>query len=142
MLHFEVLVEDKSGKKMLECLIPKIIGDQATHRIIPYSGASRKIPPDQKPGEELKHRDLALKLRKLLAGYGKSLTEYQVVIVVLDLDDRKESEHRKELEDILERCDPRPRAYFCLAIEEGEAWLLGDKEAVKTAYSKAKKEKL
>ena len=27
-MHFEVLVEDQSGKKALDILIPKIIGDQ------------------------------------------------------------------------------------------------------------------
>ena len=31
-MHFEILVEDRSGKTMLDLLIPKIIGDQHTFR--------------------------------------------------------------------------------------------------------------
>ena len=37
-MHFEVLVEDQSGKKALDILIPKIIGDQHTFRVIEYRG--------------------------------------------------------------------------------------------------------
>ena len=29
-MHFEILVEDQSGKKALDILIPKIIGDDHT----------------------------------------------------------------------------------------------------------------
>jgi hypothetical protein len=32
----------------------------------------------------------------------------------------------------------KPEAYFCIAVEEGEAWFLGDLEAIKIAYPKAK----
>ncbi|MDR3128660.1 MAG: DUF4276 family protein, partial [Tannerellaceae bacterium] len=35
-------------------------------------------------------------------------------------------------------CNPRPETYFCLAVEEGEAWLLGDIPAIKQAYPDAK----
>ena len=31
-----------------------------------------------------------------------------------------------------------PETYFCIAIEEGEAWLMGDISAIKLAYPKAK----
>ncbi len=34
---------------------------------------------------------------------------------------------------------PEARTQFCLAIEEGEAWLLGDLDAVRTAYPGARK---
>src|SRR5690606_202521 len=35
-------------------------------------------------------------------------------------------------------CNPQPEARFCIAIEEGEAWFLGDIPAIKAAYPKAK----
>ena len=44
---------------------------------------------------------------------------------------------REELVAILTACDPRPETRFCIAIEEGEAWLLGDNRAVKAAYPSA-----
>ena len=40
--------------------------------------------------------------------------------------------------DLLNDCDPRPKTLFRIAIEEGEAWLLGDRAAVKAAYPDAK----
>lgn len=42
------------------------------------------------------------------------------------------------MNEILEKCNPKPETRFCFAIEEGEAWLLGDIHAVVTAYPAAK----
>jgi hypothetical protein len=36
----------------------------------------------------------------------------------------------------------RPKAFFCVAVEELEAWYLGDPEAIRSAYPLAKKEVL
>ena len=35
-MHFEILVEDLSGKKALDILIQKIVGSQHTYNIHPY----------------------------------------------------------------------------------------------------------
>ena len=40
-MHFEILVEDASGKKALDILIPKIIGDQHTFWVRGYKGIGR-----------------------------------------------------------------------------------------------------
>ena len=45
---------------------------------------------------------------------------------------------KQELLNLLKTCDPCPRALFRIAIEESEAWLLGDRDAVKAAYPRAK----
>jgi len=42
------------------------------------------------------------------------------------------------LKKLLNNCNPKPDARFCLAIEEFEAWYLGDLAAVRKAYPKAK----
>lgn len=42
-MHFEILVEDLSGKKALDILMPKIIGNQHTFRIIAYRGIGHYI---------------------------------------------------------------------------------------------------
>ena len=44
---------------------------------------------------------------------------------------------RQELFRVLNSCNPKPETRFCIAIEEGEAWLLGDIPAIKKAYPKA-----
>ena len=45
---------------------------------------------------------------------------------------------KQELLDVLNLSDPLPKTLFRIAIEEGEAWLLGDRAAVKSAYPNAK----
>ncbi len=40
--------------------------------------------------------------------------------------------------DILNACRPRPITLFRIAIEECEAWMLGDSNAVRVAYPRAK----
>jgi hypothetical protein len=35
-MHFEILVEDQSGKKALDILIPKLVGDEHTFNVHSY----------------------------------------------------------------------------------------------------------
>ena len=49
---------------------------------------------------------------------------------------------KEELNTILNACDPKPTTRFCIAIEEGEAWFLGDIPAIKKAYPRAKESEL
>ncbi|MDR1740312.1 MAG: hypothetical protein LBR38_00475 [Synergistaceae bacterium] len=37
-MHFEFLVEDRSSKTAIDILFHKIVGEEHTHRIHPYSG--------------------------------------------------------------------------------------------------------
>ena len=141
-MHFEVLVEDQSGKKALDILIPKIIGNQHTCRVIAYRGIGH-IPRNLKSSTDASKRVLLDQLPKLLRGYGKTFAGYSpnyqaAVIVVCDLDTECLKEFRQELFIILNACNPKPETRFCIAIEEGEAWLLGDIPAIKAAYPKAK----
>ena len=75
-----------------------------------------------------------------LRAYGKSYANdpNKVVIVVCDLDNNCLKTFRQELFTVLNSCNPKPETRFCIAIEEGEAWLLGDISAIKAAYPKAK----
>ncbi|MBF0284940.1 MAG: hypothetical protein HQL51_10835 [Magnetococcales bacterium] len=129
-MHFEILVEDVSGKKMLDILVPKILGEGTgrTFRVIPYKGIGR-IPPGLKGEADPAKRILLDRLPKVLQGYGNTPSYRDgdsVVFVVCDLDDKCLKVFRQELLAVLERCDPRPETRFCIAIQEGEAWLLGD----------------
>lgn len=141
-MHFEILVEDQSGGKALATLVPQIIAKEDTFRIHPYKGIGR-IPKNMKDTKNAEHRILLENFPKLLKGYGKTFKDYPtnypaVVILVCDLDDKCLKTFRKELLKILYSCNPKPKTEFCFAIEEGEAWLLGDLEAIKTAYPKVK----
>ena len=65
------------------------------------------------------------------------MTRGSAVIVVVDLDDKNCQDFKQELLCVLRDCNPSPTALFRIAIEEIEAWLLGDAEAVKEAYPQA-----
>ena len=140
-MHFEILVEDSSGKRALEILLPKIIGDENTFKIHSYKGIGR-IPKNMRNPKEAEKRILLQNLPKLLKGYGRTFAGYtddypSAVILVCDLDDKCMKAFREELFEILDACNPRPETRFCFAIEEGEAWLLGDLNAVQSAYPRA-----
>ncbi|MEZ5399758.1 MAG: hypothetical protein R2729_08805 [Bryobacteraceae bacterium] len=57
---------------------------------------------------------------------------------MVDSDKRDCKRFKQDLISAWERCSPRPRTLFRIAIEETEAWLLGDPTAVRAAYPKAK----
>ncbi len=137
-MHFEILVEDQSGKKMLNILVPKIIGNDHTFKVIAYKGIGR-IPKKINSGVDASKRILLSNLPRLLKGYGQSWRAYPaVVFVICDLDNKCLKAFRQDLFSILNSCDPQPETRFCIAIEEGEAWFLGDISAIKAAYPKAK----
>lgn len=141
-MHLEILVEDISGKRVLETLIPKIIGYGHTFNIHPYKGIGR-IPKKLGGNANASKRILLDQLPRLLRGYGNAFANYPkdysaAVILVCDLDDKCLEAFREELFAILDSCAPKPETRFCIAIEEGEAWLLGDITAIKAAYPKAK----
>lgn len=143
-MHFEILVEDRSGKRMLEILVPKIIGGDHTFTVHAYKGIGR-IPQGLRGSSEPRKRILLDQLPKLLNGYGRTFANYPpgypaAVIVICDLDDRCQKKFRHELQDLLLRCRYQPETHFCFAIEEGEAWFLGDLSAVKAAYPHAKEQ--
>jgi hypothetical protein len=140
-MHFEFLVEDVSGKRALDCLIPRIINAPHTWRVFHYKGIGR-IPKKLNAKADPRKRILLQELPRILRGYGRAFAyapEKNAVILVCDLDDRCLKTFRNELIEILESCDPKPTARFCFAIEEMEAWLLGDTSAVAHAYPRAKR---
>lgn len=141
-MHFEILVEDQSGKKSLDILMPKILDSNHTFRIHPYKGIG-KIPTNMNPKVDPSNRILLDQLSRFLRGYGKTFANYPknykaALILVFDLDDKCLKEFRQELFVILDACNPKPETRFCIAIEEGEAWFLGDIPAIKAAYPNAK----
>jgi hypothetical protein len=140
-MHIEVLVEDSSGARLLEILLPRIIGTQGnphTWRVHPYKGIGR-IPKGLSSKADPAKRALLDQLPRLLQGYGKT-PGTDAVAVVVDNDSRDSQAFLLELTNLLKHCNPAPTTLFSLAIEEMEAWLLGDSNALLTAFPRAKKE--
>jgi len=140
-MHFEILVEDASGKIILDSVLKKILSlniHKHSYTIHGYKGIGR-IPKNLKRLSDPQKRILMNQLPGILRGYGRSLQHFQAtVVVVVDLDDRNCIEFKNEMTHIVNSCFPKPETIFRIAIEEIEAWLLGDIQAIKTAYPSAK----
>lgn len=138
-MHIEILVEDSSGKVLLESLVPKIIGawgSPHTWNIHHYKGIGR-IPKGLSPRGDPAKRILLDQLPRILQGYGNQ-PGIDAVLVVVDSDRRNCVDLLGELKALAANCRPSPNTMFRLAIEEVEAWYLGDRQALLTAYPKAK----
>lgn len=140
-MHLEFLVEDRSGEVTLDLLVPRIIGSDNTYKISPYRGIGR-LPSGMKANGSAEHRILLDQLPRLLQGFGKTFEGYgaafeAALVVVCDLDDKDLTAFLTELNGVLAKCNPRPRAAFCIAVEEGEAWFLGDRAAILAAFPDA-----
>jgi len=144
-MHFEILVEDASGKIALSHFLDKILGPNGaphTRRIIEYKGIGA-LPKNLLTDADPKKKALLTKLPSLLRGYGRTFQGYgaeyhAAVVVVCDLDRRNYDIFMGELMSVLDSCTPRPNTIFHIAVEEGEAWLLGDRGAIEQAYPSAK----
>ena len=137
-MHIEFLIEDQSGAKAIEILLRKIFESNAavTYNIHSYKGIGR-IPKNLQPKNNANKRILLDQLPRLLRGYGK-IPNFGFIVIICDLDDKNKKQFLSELNNVLNLCNPKPNARFCLAIEEFEAWYLGDLAAVRKAYPKAK----
>ena len=135
-MYVELLIEDQSGKKAMNILVPKMIGSNITVRIHHYRGIGH-IPKGLKPKDNASKRKLLGQLPRLLQGLGK-VPACKAVVIICDLDNKDKQQFLSELNGVLDACNPKPNAVFCLAIEEFEAWYLGDLNAVRKAYPRAK----
>jgi len=126
---------------MLESIVSKILGPQGqphSYRIHAYKGIGR-LPKDLRGTTDADKRVLLDRLPRIIRGYGASLRGISAAVVVLvDLDDKDCQVFKRELLAVCRACCPSPRVLFRIAIEEGEAWLLGDRCAVKRGYPAAK----
>ncbi len=138
-MHFEILIEDRSGKKALDTLIQRIVGAHHTFNIHPYQGIGH-IPKNLNNPKAANTQLLLNQLPLQLRAYGKRYANdpSNVVFVICDLDQKCLKTFRQELFAVLNACHPKPETRFCIAIEEGEAWLLGDIPAIKRAYPNAR----
>jgi hypothetical protein len=139
-MHIEILVEDSSTAELLKILVPKLIGphgDPHTWNLHPYKGSGR-LPQDlHKYGDPAK-RVLLDQLPRLLRGLGAATSGVDLIMVVVDADGRDCKGFLSELKGVATACKAESKTMFRLAIEETEAWYLGDKDALRAAYPRAK----
>lgn len=142
-MHIEILVEDSSGARLMEHLLPKFIGaysDPHTWRIKNYKGIGH-IPKKMSRKVDASKKTLLENLPKALAGYGNT-PGYDAVFVLIDTDNRDPTNFEYELNAMLSACANPPHTAFGLATEELEAWYLGDRKALLAAYPRIKSQSL
>lgn len=136
-MHFEFLVEGQAELTALSILMNRVLGDYAqphTWKIHKHRGIGRI--PDNPGAKPNKHDQTLLhNLPSKLRAYGDEGRDDVVVVVLVDLDDRPDCvSFKSELVDLLNYCPQQPKALFRIAIEELEAWFLGDQQAIRQAY--------
>ena len=142
-MHIEILTEDSSGQRLLEYLVPKLIGplgEPHTWRFHSYRGIGR-IPANLSRTRDPSKRILLEQLPRLLRGY-VTTPGIDAVVVVLDADDRDCASFLGELQSVAATCGASHLTLFRLAIEEVEAWYLGDRSALRLAYPNARVQSL
>lgn len=141
-MYIQFLAEDSSGAALLQHIVPMLLGATISYDIKCYKGVGR-LPAGLKPKTDPRKRLLLDQLPRLVQGYGKTFSSYPsadrpTLVVVCDLDTRCMKEFRQDLLECIDRCSEKPGTVLCFAVEEMEAWILGDKQAVSSAYPKAR----
>ena len=138
-MYYQFLIEDQSGASLIEAVMEKVKQSQSdiTYKIKSFKGiggfTKKNTVKETKTGKLL--NDLATYLR----GFNRSLQNIPaVIVVVIDNDDNDPIQYKRTLETVANQNMIRVDHVFCLAIEEIEAWLLGDEDAIVAAYPQAK----
>jgi len=140
-MRLHILVEGASEQALLEAWLPRFLPSGHTYKIIRHQGKG-KLPknPSEKP--DPRHHGLLDQLPAKLRAFGKSFNpDTDRVLVLVDLDNDDCSDIKKRMTDLLRYCNPAPTVLFRIAIEETEAFYLGDWKAIKKAFPKAKENK-
>lgn len=144
-MHFEFLVEGQAELTALSILMNRVLGDYGqphTWKIHKHRGIGR-IPDDPGATPNKHDRTLLHNLPSKLRAYGDEGRDDVVVVVLVDLDDRPDCvSFKSDLVRLLGYCSQQPKALFRIAIEELEAWFLGDQDAIRQAYPDARQQVL
>lgn len=138
MYHIEALVEDSSGGVILEGLLRSILAERDikwTYKIRRHRGIGKLADNwDEAPARfaaGLLHL-LPAKLRVYDRLYDEQ--DRNIVIVALDTDARDPNALFRDLTNVRRKYASRLTVVIGIAVEELEAWLLGDRKALLRAY--------
>ena len=135
-MTIHVLVEGPSERAFLERWSPRALRDQAV-KVHPHQGKGQ-LPADPSAKPDPKHRGLLDQLpAKLRAFASTSGAESLRVVVLVDADDEDPESLAEAISTVAESVSPNLEVLVRLAIEETEAFYLGDLAALEKAYPDA-----
>jgi Domain of unknown function (DUF4276) len=135
-MKLHILVEGKSERAFLDGWLPRFLPGH-TFQVIFHRGKGHLSgsPLTEVRGRQGLLDQLPMKLR----AFGRELdplTDRVLVLVDADRDDCHELKRR--LVELAGQIEPSPTVLFRIAVEETEAFYLGDSKAIRRAYSGAK----
>lgn len=141
--YIEILIEDKSGSILADQILKKYTNNRSDilYNIRSFKGIG-KIPKKINKINNVKSKRLLNDLPLYLKGLNDSLKQLpynKAIIVILDCDDENCVDLKLKLLEMYKELNISINVFFCIAIEEMEAWLLGDFKAIMEAYPTAKR---
>jgi len=133
------MIEDMSGEVLIRHVMSKLLvgNESVTYDCKAFKGIGgfKKNPT----ATNVKTNKLLNDLGIYLKGFEKSLQAIEAsIVIVLDNDQRNLDEFKKELHRRALSAMISIDHVFCIAVEEMEAWLLGDRAALFKAYPNAR----
>ncbi|MEG2144664.1 MAG: DUF4276 family protein [Oscillospiraceae bacterium] len=137
-MYIQFLVEDISAGELIKIIMAKYNAEKPPccieFDVRSYKGIGGF--PKGKSAKNAKAEQLLNDLPKRLNALNASLKckDSPSIFVVLDNDTRDTEDFAKKLNEIITREKISVDTVFCIAVEEMEAWLLGDYNALRLAY--------
>lgn len=141
-MHFQFLIEDWSGEILIDKVMQKLLVEDEpfTYDCKSFKGIGGFKKHDHV--KDVKTNKLLTDLLIYLKGFDKSLKGIDACLfVVLDNDTRDTVQFENELRQQALIANISIDCVFGVAVEEMEAWLLGDEKALFSAYPSARESK-
>lgn len=129
-MRVHILVEGPADEALLKVWAQRVVPGHRI-RVITHEGIGRSTNnPDP-----AKHRGLLDQLPARLRAYGRSMDPAtERVLILVDADSKDCRRRKQQLADVYAAIDPRPVAKIRIAVQETEAFYLGDHAAIVRAW--------
>lgn len=135
-MTIHILVEGPSERAFLDRWAPRLLRDEHI-RVHPHQGKG-KLPTNLDSVPDSKHRGLLDQLPAKLRGFANSLNPVSDgVLILVDADDEVPANCLSAIQAVVTHCASQINSRVSIAIEETEAFYLGDLRALRAAYPDA-----
>ncbi|MDR0381278.1 MAG: DUF4276 family protein [Oscillospiraceae bacterium] len=140
-MFIQFLIEDQSGEVLIDIIMEKYNAESAEENVEYDTKWYKGIGgfPKGSNAKNIKSEQLLMDLPKRLRAIsnswrGKYGKEDAAIFVILDNDIRDTADFQNQLQALSDKNNITIDHVYCIAVEEMEAWLLGDREAIQAAY--------